>query len=496
MSALLGASFLVVGFLAVFQLLDLTGHAKRAIDLARGALFDIGRRDLDDDEKEKALRLRAVGLLKVTGILFAGGAAAALLPAAVIWALDRFGVLSWDAVMEASFSWEFLLAAAVATTVALWLLARRKPAKSVGEKRFESRYSATSRALHNVAFASTPAQVALADLEDRWMAKKLRAEDARRPVFITALPRAGTTLLLELCAGSGEFATHTYRHMPFVFTPALWHRFTRSMQVAGELRERAHGDGMMVNEDSPEAFEEMLWAAYWEDHYKKDRIVPWGAEANGEFLEFFRRHMQKIVLLARSGEAAAPARYVSKNNLNIARIPWLAAAFPEARFLVPFRDPLQHAASLLRQHGNFLAIHAQDAFARNYMAAIGHFDFGDNLRPVNFGGWLDRGPLPSPTELDFWLRYWIAAYESLLGQVGGRVALLDYDRFCAEPGGALERIATFLEIADVGALVSQRGRVKLKPPSPSGETGYDPALLDRAIDLRQRLAARSLFVQA
>jgi|CXWL01.1.fsa_nt_gi hypothetical protein len=30
----------------------------------------------------------------------------------------------------------------------------------------------------------------------------------------------------------------------------------------------------------------------------------------------------------------------------------------------------------LRRHGNFLKLHARDAFARTYMAGVDHFDFG------------------------------------------------------------------------------------------------------------------------
>src|SRR5690606_32311264 len=100
----------------------------------------------------------------------------------------------------------------------------------------------------------------------------------------------------------------------------------------------------------------------------------------------------------------------SKNNLNIARTGWLLEHFPDARIIVPFREPTEHAASLLRQHKNFLARHRDDPFTLEYMTAIGHFDFGENLRPINFNDWLATAAELDPTTLDFWLAYWVAAY--------------------------------------------------------------------------------------
>ncbi len=57
-------------------------------------------------------------------------------------------------------------------------------------------------------------------------------------MFVTALPRAGTTILLNLLVGTGSFASHTYRDMPFVLCPMIWQRFAKQFQVSDEARER------------------------------------------------------------------------------------------------------------------------------------------------------------------------------------------------------------------------------------------------------------------
>lgn len=310
---------------------------------------------------------------------------------------------------------------------------------------FENRYSLLDRTLHRIAFHTCSAQVALADAEDRLFAKKLAGIKLEKPVFITALPRAGTTLILAFCATLEEFSAHCYRDMPFVLTPLLWRNFSTRFHQKTLSRERAHGDGMQVNVDSPEAFEEVIWKFFWKTHYKKNAIVPWGKESNPDFFDFFQSHMRKMLALHGHQTALSP-RYLSKNNLNIARLDYLSHYFPDACILVPFRHPVQHAASLLRQHLNFLEIHRQDRFARDYMAAIGHYDFGENLRPINFKHWVDTTPYSDPTTLSYWLAYWIAAYSNILTKINTRVQLLSYETFCERPQPILEQIATFLDI--------------------------------------------------
>ncbi|MDX2505064.1 MAG: sulfotransferase [Gammaproteobacteria bacterium] len=241
---------------------------------------------------------------------------------------------------------------------------------------FESKYSLLDGILHSLAFKSWPVQAAVSDIEDRLFKAELDKINIEKPVFITALPRAGTTLMLELCVSQGEFTSHSYRDMPFVLSPMFWHKFSTKFQQSDIPRERAHGDGMLVNVDSPEAFEEVVWRTFWESHYKKDRIVPWSNEEDAEFYRFFYNHLKKIVAI-HSGAARQHTRYVSKNNLNIARIDALLANVSDAVIILPFREPLQHAASLLKQHRNFLKIHNEDPFALSYMKAIGHYGFGE-----------------------------------------------------------------------------------------------------------------------
>jgi hypothetical protein len=482
----IGAAFLVFGFVMLIRVFGLVERSRDVVTMARDSMGVVRNVELSDQAKEKALQKNAIQLAKLFLILAFGGATACLAPAAVLWVCDQLDWISLDSVFSVALSPTFLIVSGVCACLALFVPSR-KPSQNVN-------YSALDRFLHRVAFHTTHAQVSLADLEDRMVSGQLAACKADRPVFITGLPRAGTTLLLECCAKLPEFAAHCYRDMPFVLIPCLWDRFSRSFRQAGEARERAHGDGMLIDYDSHEALEEVLWKAMWPGQYRADRITPWQDKNHGEFAAFFRSHMRKIILLRR-GEGADTARYISKNNLNIARTGLLRTLFPDSVIVVPFRDPLHHATSLLEQHRNFLGIHQEDPFASEYMRAIGHYDFGENLRPIDFGGWLDQRQSRDPESLEFWLEYWIAAYRHLLKQ-RDNVVFLSYEALCQNPASVSRCLAEAIGVCDVDTFVSMTAGIRAPRSRNLDADSVRPSLLVEAEALYGNLSEAAADLQA
>lgn len=352
-------------------------------------------------------------------------------------------------------------------------------------------HSWAERALHRVAFASVQAQMGLADLGRRAFRRQMQAVTPGPPVFVTALPRAGTTVLLDVLASCAEFASPIYRDLPFVLCPLLWHRLSRRFQRTASPRERFHGDGILVSHDSPEAFEEVIWRAFFPEHYGARSIRPWASCRHAEFEEFFAAHRHEVVTLR--GLAGKPARrYVSKNNGNIARVPALLEMLPEATVLLLFRDPLQHAHSLLEQHLRFCALHDRDPFARRYMRDIGHFDFGRNLLPIDFDGWLgdSRGERPAADGLAFWLDYWTATYRQLLRvPAHPRIAFVAFEEL-AEPA-CHERLVAQLAIADRAEF--HKNAARLRPPRPQQHdaSALSGTALATAADVHAALRARA-----
>ena len=360
--------------------------------------------------------------------------------------------------------------------------------------KFQDRYVMADRILHRLAFSTIAVQKALADIEDRLYTARIAAVEINRPVFITALPRAGTTLFLELLSSLDKFAAHTYRQMPFLLTPMLWHSVSRRFHAPPAVLDRAHGDGMTICHDSAEAFEEVLWHAFWPGNYREDRIVPWKAEdtdAEGEFEHFMINHLRKLIAI-KDKEKPHEIRYLSKNNSNIARIPTIKRLFPDAVVLIPFRHPLDQAGSLRRQHRHFKEIHAREAFTRRYMADIGHFDFGENFRPIDFGHWLDQRDLEPTCRLDFWLRYWCAAFEYLLSHPCANVVFVSYDRCCATPATALRRLGERIGLDSADSLNSKADRFHAPRRCATDAADADRLLLDRALALHAELLGQAL----
>lgn len=356
---------------------------------------------------------------------------------------------------------------------------------------FENRYTFLEKWLHQIAFSTGPIQASVSDMEDRIYAKQLQDIGAERPVFITALPRAGTTVLLNLFARSGEFATHTYRDMPFVLCPMFWQKFSSSFQQDDRPRERAHGDGVNISLQSPEAFEEIIWRLFWKDHYREDCIEPWTSGGNEEFLDFLTSHMRKIIAVRRQ-QGESIKRYASKNNGNIARLAVLREMLPDSTIIIPFRDPIQHAASLLKQHQRFLAMHSEDRFSARYMEGVGHYDFGDNFKPVNFDGWLNSDRRPDATELGFWVEYWIAGYGHILNSTERPVYLLSYAGLTEQPRKSLLCLAELLETCDPEVLASRAGELHSPRDHSIDTSSVDPHLLEKARDIHDELVKNSI----
>jgi len=334
------------------------------------------------------------------------------------------------------------------------------------------------RILHKLAFKPWYPRVSLANLESQFYGAQLADISTEHSVFITALPRAGTTLLLNLCVDTNEFASHTYRDMPFLLTPLLWNRFSRNFRDSGSLNERVHGDGILINVDSPESFEEIIWKEFWPSRYKEDRIIPWSKVSYPEFEDFFLEQMRKIILLRSNKEEKI--RYISKNNLNIARVGYLSNAFPESTIIILFRSPLQQAASLLKQHQNFLQIHKKDSFAQSYMADTGHYDFGENLRPVDFGEWFSKSDSLDPNTLLFWLRYWINSYRYLLMESNERVIFFSFDALCDDPQRGLERLGVILDVKNIDRLTKNVDRIRIPTLHPVDTNNIPSRVLNQA----------------
>ena len=113
MIAIAGAIFLFIAFLSLFNVFGLVEKSGEVLRIANQSLEDLRSKNRDDHAKEKALQHHAKRLFTLFFLLTLGGLGALLIPVSLIWALDQFEVLSFDAVIDVTLSWPFLLVSTV-----------------------------------------------------------------------------------------------------------------------------------------------------------------------------------------------------------------------------------------------------------------------------------------------------------------------------------------------------------------------------------------------
>ncbi|CAN5659776.1 sulfotransferase [soil metagenome] len=315
------------------------------------------------------------------------------------------------------------------------------------------------------------------DIERKFHATAAVALTSKRPVFVTGLARAGTTVLMRMLHHGGNFASLTYRDMPFPLAPNSWAHLGKRWNRSIATRERGHGDGLTHDLDTPEAIEEVFWRAFEGDRYiEKAGLVP--SSPDQETLEDFQLFVRLVQL--RYGRA----RYLSKNNNNVLRLPGLVSAFPDAVLIHPFREPLQQAASLLNQHRRACVTQANDPFRRKFMTWLGHREFGLDQRPFMFA---DAPPGGGDRQsINYWLQTWISVYRSLLRQpdpVSARQLFVDFDLLCAGDSQMPAILAKSVD-ADIPPMDI------LAPPPLHRAEGIDRELLAAAQALHTDLRAR------
>jgi hypothetical protein len=476
-----------IGSIGVFifglRLFGVIRVAASALVTAQEAVTILKDNSLDDSTREKKLQNSALQLFGAFISILIRSMLTLLSSLVPIWLASFMGLVEIEDVTSYLFRWDVIAITTVLMVTGYFIWIRlRSSSKTV----FQANYSVLDRLLHRIAFSTPSIQLTAADIEKSVFGSVYETFVAEKPIFITSLPRAGTTLMLEVLHRFPSLATHTYRDMPFVMAPILWSRLSSAFRQRAELSERAHRDGMQFGYDSPEAFEEILWRAFWPEKYTDTRIALWRADdIKDEFCTFFTEHMKKIIAIRRP-DRAGDGRYISKNNGNIARLDLIGRMFPEAKILVPVRHPLEHAASLLRQHRNFIEMHKDEAFIRRYMADLGHYEFGELHRPIAFSGIDKLLYKRNPLETDYWLAYWITAFEYVLAR-RDKVILISYEALCIDGRRGLTEICAQLEIPEEGMLNTIASIFKA-PSSPRvDKIEFDRKLRGRAEKLHEAL---------
>jgi hypothetical protein len=252
--------------------------------------------------------------------------------------------------------------------------------------------------------------------------------------------------------------------MPFVLAPNMWRRVTGLTRRPTAPSERAHGDGILVDFDSPEAFEEVFWRTF---NPQPETAGAFGSVApSSEALHAFAEYRAAV---------AGPKRYLSKNNNNLMRLAALAAD-PTASILVVYRDPIEAARSLLRQHQRFSTLQRSAPFTRAYMGWLAHYEFGLDHRPFAFAV-ARMQPGLTPEQPDYWLDYWDAVHRHVLDQLTTGIHLVDHELLCERPREVLAAVLAAVRAKADPAIIG----AEIRPGAGSTEPQeFSSALRERA----------------
>lgn len=242
-------------------------------------------------------------------------------------------------------------------------------------------YTKIQKFLHDLVLNKKIINRSLFEIEKIIFLKKIDITK-RSHIFITGMPRSGTTSLLNFLFSSNQYASLTYNNMPFLLSPNL-SKFMQDKNIS--KKERLHGDGVYYNNNSPEAFDEIF--------FKNSEV-------------FVKNELTNYIQLILSNNNKE--KYLSKNNLNYTRIDLINSLLPNSKFLILIREPSQQVYSLFNQHLNFSKLQKKDDFIKRYMNYLGHNEFGLDHKswnnPINFKDFKD---------INYWLEQWYLFYKTI-----------------------------------------------------------------------------------
>jgi hypothetical protein len=309
----------------------------------------------------------------------------------------------------------------------------------------------------------------LGNLESRLLGPWLKEVTVDKPIYICGLARAGTTVTLRILGKHPQVTAHRFMDQKMVYLPYTWDRFSSLLPISSPV-ERGNKDGIMNTNRSPTAIEEMLWMKFFDHLHDETRSnVLDGQVSNPTFEKFYCDHLKKLLL------SRGRSRYITKNNYNVTRLAYLQKIFPDVKFLIMIRNPVNHVASLIRQNRIFVDRGQQDPKRNASMLKRGHFEFGEHRQCINTGNieivhevwrlWQQEQPIRA------WATYWSSIYDFLADQLTNpslakASLVIKHEELCTSPGGTLDRIIAHMELSpEIFASIRESAIKKLNFPN-------------------------------
>jgi hypothetical protein len=295
--------------------------------------------------------------------------------------------------------------------------------------------------------AAAPLFVGLGNLESRFLAGRLASQRVDRPVYICGLPRAGTTITLQMLSEHPDVVTHKYADFLMPYMPYVWNQVFPRIPVDAMRKPvpRIHRDRIEVTRDSAEMGEEILWEHFFPHiHDESNYSVLDGTTSNPAFESFYVDHLKKLALVRGRN------RYISKAIMCVVRMQYLRRIFPDARFLLYVRNPIDHIASMIKQDRIWAEIEKSDPRQIEIIELTGHHEFGPHQVMANVGNPDELREIRRLFDAGQWglsrARYWAYVYGFVAGQLQAdpelarRVCIVRYEDLCSDSLPTIDRI--------------------------------------------------------
>ncbi len=122
-------------------------------------------------------------------------------------------------------------------------------------------YNQVQKILHEICLGNKFIKKSLFELETLIFKNSKKFDNvSSKNIFITSLPRSGTTTILNMFYDSDEYSSLTYNDLPFLMSPNLG-KFLFKKKSSTEFM-RPHNDGIKYSINSPEALDEVFLSTF------------------------------------------------------------------------------------------------------------------------------------------------------------------------------------------------------------------------------------------
>jgi len=283
-------------------------------------------------------------------------------------------------------------------------------------------------------------------LETFSMREKINDLEIKSPIYITGVPRSGTTITLEMLSEHPDLASHKYEHLLMPFIPYWFSQAINRLKITTESTERIHQDRIIINQDSPEAVEEIFWQKFFDNLHDESYITIIDEKVdNKKFEKFYKNHIKKLIISQES------SRYIAKNNYNISRLEYLLKLFPDAKFLILIRNPINQISSIIKQQNLFIKMESDMPLLSDWNKMLGHHEFGQRNSLINLDNYKlikkIRNLLNRPDSyVEGWAYYWAYMYNYVMkiieinNKVKNASLIIKYEDLCEESSSTIDKI--------------------------------------------------------